>query len=71
MVSPTRVSATSLIEPVMKPNSPGPSSSTVSILGVKTPVRSTRYFAPVPIMRMVWPFFSTPSMTRTSTMTPR
>ena len=27
--------------------------------------------APVPIMRMVWPFFSTPSMTRTRTTTPR
>ena len=71
MVSPTRVSATSLIEAVKKPISPGPSSSTGSILGVKTPTRSTWYFAPVPIMRMVWPFFSTPSMTRTSTMTPR
>ena len=32
---------------------------------------STGYFASVPIMRMVWPFFMTPSMMRTSTMTPR
>jgi hypothetical protein len=59
------------MEAVMKPNSPGPISSTFSIFGVNTPVRSTGYFAPVPIMRMVWPFFSTPSMTRTRTMTPR
>jgi hypothetical protein len=72
IVSPTRVSATSLICAVMNPTSPGPSSSTVTILGVNTPVRSTRYFAPLaPIMRMVWPFFRTPSMTRTRTMTPR
>ncbi len=47
MVSPTRVSATSLIEAVMKPNSPGPISSACIILGVKKPVRSTGYFAPV------------------------
>ena len=33
MVSPTRVSATSLIEAVMKPISPGPSSSTSIMLG--------------------------------------
>jgi hypothetical protein len=33
MVSPTRVSATSLIEAVMKPISPGPSSSTSTLLG--------------------------------------
>ena len=71
MVSPTRVSATSLMEAVMKPNSPGPISSTVSILGVNTPVRSTGYFADVPIMRTVWPFRKIPSMTRTKTITPR
>ena len=41
MVSPTRVSATSLIEAVMAPISPGPSSSTGVSLGVNTPVRST------------------------------
>ncbi len=41
IVSPTRVSATSLIEAVMKPISPGPSASTVSIFGVMTPTRST------------------------------
>jgi hypothetical protein len=37
IVSPTRVSATSLIEAVMKPISPGPSASIVSIFGVSTP----------------------------------
>ncbi len=41
MVSPTRVSATSLIEAVRKPISPGPSSSTSTIFGVNTPTRST------------------------------
>ena len=41
MVSPTRVSATSLIEAVRKPISPGPSSSTSISLGVNTPTRST------------------------------
>ncbi len=42
-----------------------------TIFGVSTPTRSTWYFASVPIMRMVMPFFSVPSMTRTRTMTPR
>jgi hypothetical protein len=46
MVSPTRVSATSLMDAVMKPNSPGPISSAGTIFGVKKPVRSTGYFAP-------------------------
>ena len=41
MVSPTLVSATSLIAAVMKPISPGPSSSTWVIFGVKKPTRST------------------------------
>ena len=41
MVSPTRVSATSLIEAVRKPISPGPSSSSSTRLGVNTPTRST------------------------------
>jgi len=41
MVSPTRVSATSLIAAVIKPISPGPSSSTCCIFGVKKPTRST------------------------------
>ena len=41
MVSPTRVSATSLIEAVMAPISPGPSSSTGVSFGVNTPMRST------------------------------
>ena len=40
-VSPTRVSATCLIEAVKKPISPGPSSSTVSFLGRDTPTRSS------------------------------
>ncbi len=40
MVSPTRASATSLIWAVMKPISPGPSSSTSMRFGVKTPTRS-------------------------------
>lgn len=71
IVSPTRVSATSLMEAVMKPISPGPSASMATIFGVSTPTRSTWYFASVPIMRMVMPFFSVPSMTRTRTMTPR
>jgi molecular chaperone DnaK len=41
IVSPTRVSATSLIEAVRKPISPGPSSSAAVSLGVNTPTRST------------------------------
>ena len=41
IVSPTRVSATSLIEAVRKPISPGPSSSTSTFFGVITPTRST------------------------------
>ncbi len=41
MVSPTRVSRTCLIEAVRKPISPGSSASVGSILGVKTPTRST------------------------------
>ncbi|MNZ91586.1 hypothetical protein D3C78_1105750 [compost metagenome] len=52
MVSPTRVSATSLIEAVMKPISPGPRLSTLTIFGVSTPTRSMPYFAPEPIMRI-------------------
>ncbi len=46
MVSPTRVSATSLICAVMKPISPGPSSASCSILGRKQPTRSTRCVVP-------------------------
>ena len=41
MVSPTWVSATCLIWAVMKPTSPGPSLSTGTFLGVKTPICST------------------------------
>ncbi|MNL11611.1 hypothetical protein D3C87_1324510 [compost metagenome] len=41
MVSPTLVSATSLIEAVNMPSSPGPSSGTSTSLGVKTPTRSS------------------------------
>jgi hypothetical protein len=41
IVSPTRVSATCLICAVMKPTSPGPSSTTSCILGRNTPIRST------------------------------
>ncbi len=40
MVSPTRVSATSLIDAVKKPISPGPSSSTSTFFGLMTPTRS-------------------------------
>ena len=39
-VSPTRVSATCLIEAVKKPISPGPSLSRISCLGRKMPTRS-------------------------------
>ena len=41
IVSPTLVSATSLICAVMKPISPGPSVSTLVIFGLNTPMRST------------------------------
>ena len=41
IVSPTRVSATSLIWAVMNPTSPGPSVATSCILGLNTPMRST------------------------------
>ena len=41
IVSPTRVSATSLIDAVRKPISPGPSWSSSTRLGVNTPTRST------------------------------
>jgi hypothetical protein len=41
MVSPTRVSATSLIDAVRKPTSPGPSSAASCIFGRNTPMRST------------------------------
>ena len=40
-VSPTRVSATCLIEAVKKPISPGPSRARISCLGRKMPTRST------------------------------
>ena len=40
IVSPTLVSATCLIEAVMKPISPGPSSSVSRRLGTNTPIRS-------------------------------
>jgi hypothetical protein len=40
MVSPTRVSATSLIEAVKKPTSPGPSWAISCIFGENTPTRS-------------------------------
>ena len=71
MVSPTAVSATSLIEPVRKPISPGPSSAQSTSFGVKTPTVSTSWAAPVPIMRIFMPFLSVPSTMRTSTTTPR
>ena len=71
MVSPTLQSATVLMPAVMKPISPGPSSGTVTPLGVKTPTRSTVCVAPVAIMRIFIPAFSTPSFTRTSMTTPR
>ncbi len=71
MVSPTRVSATSLMEAVRKPISPGPRASTVSFFGVKTPTRSTVYSAPDDMSRIFWPFFRVPSKMRTSTTTPR
>ena len=71
MVSPTLVSRTCLIDAVMKPISPGPSASTGSIAGRKTPMRSTLWRAPVCIIRMESPFLSRPSTMRTSTTTPR
>ena len=71
MVSPTRVSATSLIEAVRKPISPGPSSFTSVFFGVNTPTRSTLYSAPVRIIWISSPSFIVPSTMRTSTMTPR
>ncbi len=55
----------------MKPTSPGVSSVTSSILGVKTPIFSMSYTASVPIILMRMPFFILPSMMRTSTTTPR
>ncbi len=72
MVSPTRVSATSLIAAVMKPISPGPSSSTSSIFGREhADALDARRWRRCPSCGCVWPFLSTPSMTRTSTTTPR
>ena len=71
MVSPTRVSATCLIDAVRKPISPGFSASMGVICGVNTPIRSTGYVALVFIMRILSPFFSCPSMMRTKTTTPR
>ena len=57
MVSPTRVSATSLICAVMKPISPGPSSVSCSILGRKQPTRSTRWVVPAAMNLTCAPFF--------------
>ncbi len=51
MVSPTAVSAMSLICAVMKPISPGPSSSSCSILGRNAPTRSTRCVEPAAMKR--------------------
>ena len=55
MVSPTLVSATSLICAVMKPISPGPSSANCSILGRKQPTRSTRWVVPAAMKLTCWP----------------
>ena len=71
IVSPTRVSATSLICAVMKPISPGPNSGKSVRLGVKQPTRSTRCVVPACMKRICWPFFRLPSMTRTRMTTPR
>ena len=71
MVSPTAAWATSLIWAVMKPISPGPRLSTSVRLGLKTPMRSIRWVEPCCIICTRWPLRSEPSITRTSTTTPR
>jgi hypothetical protein len=71
MVSPTRVSETSLIWAVMKPISPAASASIASILGRKAPTRSTRCAVPACMKRICWPFLIAPSTTRTRMTTPR
>ena len=57
IVSPTRQSATVLMPAVMKPISPGPSASTATPFGVKTPTRSIACIAPVAIRRIFRPGF--------------
>jgi hypothetical protein len=71
IVSPTRVSATSLIWAVMKPISPALRLSNCSILGRKTPTRSTRWTVPAAMNLICWPFLIAPSITRIRMTTPR
>jgi len=71
MVSPTRAWATSLIWAVMKPISPGPSSSSSMRLGVKQPTRSIRCSVPLAMNLIGRPFLIAPSITRTRMTTPR
>ena len=62
MVSPTLVSATSLICAVMKPISPGPSSSTGTRLGREHADAVDLDAGAVAIMWIFWPFLITPSI---------
>ena len=71
MVSPTLASATRLTPALIKPISPGPKASSATGFGANTPTRSITCVAPVAIMRIFIPFFSTPWRTRTNVITPR
>ncbi len=70
MVSPIFVSPTSLMAAIRIPTSPGPRDATSSARGASTARRVTMKSLPVAIMRMGWPFRSSPSKTRTSTTAP-
>jgi hypothetical protein len=71
-VSPTRVSATFLMLAVMYPTSPALKTSQGSNpTGRICPISTTRYSAPVPIIRTVISRRSRPSIRRMYTMTPR
>ncbi len=59
------------MEAVRNPISPGPRRVPLTIFGVKLPTLSTWCSAPEPIIRIFMPGFSSPSITRTSVMTPR
>ncbi|KAF5034992.1 hypothetical protein DSECCO2_590300 [anaerobic digester metagenome] len=69
-VSPTRASVRVLMLAHRKPASPGPKEAISTGPGEKAPRRMTSNSAPLDIMRMRWPSFTVPSMTRNSTTTP-
>ncbi len=70
-VSPERAPPTSLIPAMRYPTSPGPSSSTGTVTGVRMPISSISWLSPACMNRSRSLVVSVPSMTLIELTTPR